>query len=246
MKCDLPMEVYREFYNRINGGIDGYYERTILEADCYEVTDDSVVAYFTVHEERGLTSLVVLPDYKEQYKDIFDFVLNSGLFNKVLFTENDLEFKGEIDKRYISEVQAYNFSVDRSVKSSVKMTKTSQYDLEKIYEKFGDFISYNNMNLNDIDSFLLEEYDLISFGALEPLVLNPNRYCLSMIVNEDYRGKGFGSETVKYLMEYLQDSDKEVNARCYVLNDVSRKTLLRSGMYISNRLYKVEDLTRVK
>ncbi len=95
------------------------------------------------------------------------------------------------------------------------------------------------MDIKEVKSFYYKKNnEIISFGALESLKLNSNRYCISMIVNEKYRGKGYGVETVKYLISYLQEYKHEVNARCYVKNEISKKTLLRSGMNISNMLYK--------
>jgi RimJ/RimL family protein N-acetyltransferase len=83
---------------------------------------------------------------------------------------------------------------------------------------------------------------MIAFGGLEPMELNDERFCISMIVNEKYRGRGYGSEVVKYLIEFLQLNDLQANARCYVKNELSKKTLLKAGMRISNKLLKVENI----
>ncbi|XMB86758.1 GNAT family N-acetyltransferase [Mycoplasmatota bacterium WC44] len=233
--------IYKQYYKDINGGIDGYYEKTILDADIYEVYDQSTLAYFSVHYSRGLTSLVVLPEYKSIYNSIFSFVMTLPLFTNILFTENDKEFLKHIKKHNIQyEIQAYNFEVNKKIVSSIKMKRTTKNDIDRIKKEFGEFIEYNEMQIEIIDSFFYTlNNELISFGALEPLLLNENRYCVSMIVNEAYRGKGYGSETVKYLVEYLQSNNLECNARCYVLNEVSRKTLIKSGLDICGKLYKV-------
>ena len=81
---------------------------------------------------------------------------------------------------------------------------------------------------------------MISLGAQEALRLNEDRYCISMIVSEKQRKQSYGCETVKFLVEYLQSNNLECNARCYVHNEASRKTLLKSGLYISNILYKAK------
>jgi|GEM_PF-2797811 len=233
---------YQKFYQKINGGIDGYYESVIINADLYEVIENNPIACFSVDNERGLTSLVLYSDSNIGYDQVFDYVIGLPLFNNLLFTENDLSFLRNVSKHSIKyEIQAYNFEVSEEITSQLNMQVVTKEDVEEIMTSFGDFIRYNKMDLINIKSFYLKiENKLISFGALEPLKLNSNRYCISMIVSEDERGKGYGSETVKHLIQYLQANKLEVNARCYVLNESSKRTLLKSGMKISNRLYKAE------
>lgn len=237
---------YKRHYQEINGGIDGYYEKVILGATIYEVIDREPIACFSVHETRGLTSLVLYPSFLEKYEEVFNYVIDLPLFDNILFTENDSSFLSNVVKHNIDyEVQAYNFEVDILMPSKLEMKESKQEDYEALMKQFGTFIDYNNIDLNMTTTFYYKvENEFISFGALEPLQLNDKRYCISMIVNEAYRGLGYGTETVKFLNNYLQSKKLEVNARCYVLNEVSKKTLLRSGMKISNKLYKVEGLKR--
>lgn len=238
------ISIYKNYYASINGGIDGYYETTILEAEIYEVYDTETVAYFSVYPERGLTSLYVLSENQENYDVVFDFVLSLSLFQKILFTSTDQRFLNAIKSHHLRfEIQAYDFSLETTVISNIKMKSVAKKDFDSIDQEFGEFISYNHIQLDQLQSFICEEEEdqLISFGALEPLKLNENRYCISMIVNENFRRKGIGQETVKYLLEHLQRHQKEVNARCYVLNEASKRTLLKSGMRISNYLYKIEN-----
>lgn len=238
------IDIFKQYYLDIQGGIDGYYEKTILDADIYEVVDKSTMAYFSIHCDRGLTSLVALKAYAELYIDIFDFVIKLPLFDKILFTENDSNFLECVQNHNINyEVQAYNFDVKEQIESSIGLIPVDKFssDLAKLY--FNEFIVYNNIDLDSIESFIYKKgNEAISLGAIEPLKLNANRYCISMIVNEKYRQKGYGCETVKFLIQYLQSKNREVNARCYIKNEISKNTLLKSGMYICNKLFKAEDL----
>lgn len=237
------ISIYQNYYASINGGIDGYYETTILDGDIYEVFETQTVAYFSVYPERGLTSLYVLSENQKTYDVVFDFVLTLSLFQKILFASTDQRFLNAINSHHIPfEIQAYDFSLETSIISTIKMKPVTKKDFDQINQQFGEFITYNNIHLDQQQSFIYQEADqLISFGALEPLKLNDNRYCISMIVNESFRRKGIGTNTVKYLLEYLQNHQKEANARCYVLNEGSKQTLLKSGMRISNYLYKIEN-----
>lgn len=236
------VDVYKQFYKDIKGGIDGYYEKVIFDSTIYEVYTNTIVAYFTVNKDRGLTSLVVLPDYNSIYSDIFKFVISLPLFSKILFTENDIRFyKSMIKNKIDYEIQAYNFTADKPMQSMLKMKESKPEDYHRITETFGEFIKYNHIKIEQVKSFyFLQGNEMISFGALEPLRLNKNRYCISMIVNERYRQQGYGTEIVKYLISYLQKNNLECNARCYVLNEPSKRTLLKSGLKISNKLFKAE------
>jgi RimJ/RimL family protein N-acetyltransferase len=234
---------YQDYYQAINGGIDGYYENTILDADIYEIIEEEPIACISVHKTRGLTSLVVYTPYIRDYSLIFSYIINLPFIQNILFTEKDMNFLKNVKKHNLDyQTQSYNFEVEKEITTNLQMEPTNKKMHKKIINEFGQFIDYNNMRLSKINSFYLEENnELISFGALEPLRLNKTRYCLSMIVSEKYRGKGYGVETVKFLIQYLQANQLQVNARCYVLNDISKKTLLSGGMKITNELYKIEN-----
>jgi len=236
------LSIYRQHYQRIHGGIDGYYEKTILDSPIFEIYADVTLGYFSVHSERGLTSLVVLPEHIELYETIFSYVIGLPLFTHVLFSEKDEQFVCQLKKNNIPyEIQAYNFEANQKIVSSIRMNIVRKEDIDLIQKEFGEFIEYNQISLEINQAFYYAQDDqLISFGALEPLRLNENRYCISMIVSEAYRNRGYGSETVKFLVEYLQSKNRECNARCYVHNEASRKTLIKSGLVISNLLYKAQ------
>lgn len=238
----LLLNAYKDYYKIISGGIDGYYEKTILEADCYEVIDINKIAYFTVHKARGLTSLLVLES--TIYEDIFDYVIALPFVTRILFTGKDELFMNNVKRHNLPiELQAINFESNIAINSNFKMIETKENDISNIYHQFQEFIDYNQLNLNEIKSFyFMENNEIICFGALEPMTLNPKRFCISMIVNETYRRKGYGKETVKFLINHLQKASLEVNARCYIKNEASKHILLASGLEISNYLYKVENM----
>ena len=124
------LEIYYDFYRRINGGIDGYYEKVILEGDIYVIENDNFLDCFSIHNTRGLTSLVVLPDYEESYSDIFSFVIQLSLFDNFLFTENDNLFKKHIEMLNIPyEKQAYNFDVMEKIVSNIVMKKVTKVSI---------------------------------------------------------------------------------------------------------------------
>jgi len=232
---------YVDYYRQIGGGIDGYYERTIVDADVYELYDNEPVGCFTIHKDRGLTSFVFYNKEGIGYHNCFQFILGLPIVKSVLFTENDIRLMESVRKEELEfEIQSYNFYVTKKIFSSLEMIQVLKEDIPMIQKRFNEFISYNNINLDEVTSFYYKQNnDIICFGALEPLRLNQKRYCISMIVNEAYRNMNYGSETVKFLIQYLQENNLEANARCYVENEVSKKTLLKSGMDISNKLYKV-------
>lgn len=235
---------YKDFYRQIGGGIDGYYETTIFDADLYYIYDEEIIGCFSVHETRGLTSLILL-DNTLDYSDVFTYVLGLNLFNKLLFTEKDVKFFNEVKSRGISyEIQSYNFDAEKDIESDLDMMLLAKSDIPKVMEIFGEFIRYNNMDLEKIDSFVYKDRDyFVGFGGLEPMDINPDRYCLSMIVSNLYKRQGYGARIVKFLISYVHSKGKEINARCYVKNEISKKTLLNSGMRISNYLYKAKIVT---
>jgi len=235
---------YKLFYKNIGGGIDGYYEKVIVEADVYEIKKGSSLGCFTIHETRGLTSLIVYPKFKHMYDEIFNYVIALPMVHTVLFTETDKDFMDCVIKhKFKYEVQSLNFLIDKRIVSDLEMVSVLQENHQELRSEFGDFIDYNEIDLTKTQAFYYKENGIyICFGALEPMILSENRFCISMIVNEAYRNQQYGTKTIEFLIHYLQKHHCEANARCYVENEVSRKTLIKSGMTRSNYLFKIDNL----
>ena len=246
------LSLYKEYYNQFCIGIDGYYEKRILNGDHYELIDDVSVGVVSINEEQ-LTGFYIFSNGRAKYSDYFEYILNHEFVKRVLFSTIDTRhYKEVLDRNLEIEYQAYNFVFNSQVESDFHMELASKEQLGFIKENFLDFIeesigcSIEEFTLKIDNSEVFIGYDTdgtpVSMGVLEQMILNPDKYCLGMIVLENYRRRGFGVKTLQFLINYLQTHNKEVNARCWYYNEASMKTLLRTGFEISNLLLRVEKI----
>jgi len=249
-KKALP--IYKEYYNRFKQGIDGYYEKIILNGDHYNLVDEVTVGIVSINENQ-LTGFYIFDNGSPKYSEYFTYVLNQDIIKRIMFSTIDKRLYKEIQDRKLKiEFQAYNFIFNSEINTKFRMEFASKDQLKFIEDNFLDFIE--NSIGSSIESFskkiekseIFIGYDSndnpISMGVIEQMLLNPSKYCLGMIVLENQRRKCYGIKTLQYLIKYLKDNNREVNARCWYYNEASKKTLLKAGFKVSNLLLRVEDI----
>lgn len=232
---DLTLSLYRDYIQLLGYGIDGYVERLIRQSDTYLIED---LGFFSVYEQT-LVGLHFFDQDVQTYKKYLDAILSEFDIDTILFPSNDKVLM-TLYSSYDVLDQAYNYLYPNPVKTDFKMKVATASDKEGIYDVFGAFLNYNEVPYDDtIIYYHKENDDFVSLGFYEKYLID-NRACVAMIVNEQYRKKGYGTKTLHFLVQELQQKNIKVNARCYVLNHASRKTLLKAGFIDSNKLLKIE------
>ena len=242
---------YKKYYKKFNYGIDGYYEKMILNSEHYLLLDRGTVGIVSICEKQ-LTGFYIFDDNKIKYIEYLSFVLNQDTVKRILFSTIDAMLFQEITDRNLKiEYQAYNFVIKTQVNTNFRMEVATTNQLGFLIRNFIDFIensmgcSTGDFNRKLANSEIFIGYDIndnpVSMGILDQMVLNPNRYCIGMVVLDKHRRKGYGTKTLQFLINYLQNDSKEVNARCWYYNEASKKTLLKAGFEVSNLLLRVEE-----
>ena len=242
---EIAIKMYREYYHLLKYGIDGYHERTMVDGDSYLLFDNEVKGIISIHEERGLTGFYILDQFLYEYSTILSFVLALPEVTNIMFSTKDTLFTEEITRRqYKTEIQAYNFLLDEELETDYKMELATIDDIELYKTTFGDFIKDYEIKIQNKELYI--KYDskgeFISLGAYDPMILNPKRACIAMKVVESQRQKGYGVKTILFLNQILKEKNMIPNARCWVKNKPSKKTLLKSGFKVSNLLLRVDSL----
>jgi GNAT superfamily N-acetyltransferase len=250
------LTLYKEYYNQFHFGIDGYYEKRILSGEHYMLIDMDPVGIVSINDGQ-LTCFYIFDNHNGKYKEYFNFILNQDIVNRILFSTIDTLLYKEIQDRNLKiEYQAYNFVFNLQVNTDFHMELATREHLGFLKENFLDFIEQSigcnfeafTKKVDTLEIFI--GFDTsgtpISMGMIEPMIINPNRYCLGMIVLENHRKKGYGVKTLKFLIKYLQDRNKEVNARCWYYNEASLNTLIKTGFEVSNLLLKVENIEKLE
>jgi len=238
------IKIYRKYLQEIGFGIDGYYETTMIDEKCYFLFENVNKGVISIHEERGLTGFYIFKEYIDEYETLLDYVLSLREVTKMLFTDCDRQLFKSIQKRgFKIEMQAFNFGLEKTIDTDYKMELAIVENIELYIRVFGDFVLDYKRRIDNNELYI--KYDSngypISLGAYEPMILNPKKACVSMKVSNKYLRKGYGLQTVLFIIKTLQDKGIEPNARCWYLNEISKKTLLKSGFKVSNHLLRVES-----
>ena len=230
----LKIELYKNYIQLLGYGIDGYLERLILQSDTFLIED---LGFFSINENTlvGFHLYEGNPDlYKQFIKDIID----DYQVEKILFPSNDDVLVKALSDYDIKD-QAYNFIYPNTCESDFEMILATKQDKESILNTFGEFLEYNEIVYEENELFYYKEDDIVCLGLFEQYTID-NRACVAMIVNEKYRKKDYGTKTLKFLVKELQHRNIKVNARCYVLNEASKRTLEKAGFIHSNTLLKID------
>lgn len=244
VNLDYAKEVYKKYFDELEYGIDGYYETRIINSKHYSIIDTDVVGICSIDDENWLTALYVFPENRERYENIFGFIVECSFVKKILFTTKDLLFTSIVKKnKYVLEDQAYNFIMKKSIKTNYEMEYAKIADVETISNTFGDFVKDYKQKIKDNQLFVrYERGQLVSLGFYDPFKIYEKRACIAMKVVESERRKGHGVKVLEFLIQHLQSNNIFVNARCWIKNEASRKTLLKTGFEPTNKLMRIESL----
>lgn len=242
------VEAYKRYSNQLVYGIDGYYERTLIDADSYFLFDRHNKGIISIHIERGLTGFYIFDEYLDEYEELLDFVLSLERIKKIMFSDTDIKLYNSLRLRgYNIEMQAYNFVLKNNYKSDYDMELANLHDINLLEKVFGNFIKDYETKIKNNEIFINYDKDKypISLGAFDMMILKEKRACIAMKVSEKYLRQGYGVKTVVFIINILKGLGIESNARCWYMNEISKKTLLKSGFEVSNHLLRVENVKNV-
>jgi len=176
-------------------------------------------------------------------------VLSLPTIEKIIFSTKDERLTNEIKHLGLTvEYQAYNFVMKNEVTTNFKMKLATMDEYEVIHKTFTElpFMDYK-IKIPNKEVYISydEQGNLISIGILDPMLLPENRVCVGMEVVKSQRNNGYGTKTIEFLVQLLQQQQIGINARCYYYNHPSKKTLLKSGFEVSNLLLRVESLISI-
>lgn len=241
---DYISKYLKDYAKMLEYGIDGYYERRINNSNFYILYDLDIVGIVCVDNDKYLTCFYIFDEYLDNYLDYFLYSMNYLDINNILFTSKDEVLYGLLKSlNYEILDQSYNFIYPNKVDIEFDMILMNKENKHQVLELFEDFLVYNNVDIDNTKIYL--HYDgntLVSLGLYEYIKLYENKACIAMIVNPEYRLKGYGYKTIQYLVSVLQSKGITPNARCYYKNIASKNTLIKAGFVLSNKLLKIENI----
>ncbi len=234
------------YFKELAGGCDDFFEENVLGGKFYKIMDGTQwIGSMTVTKEGKLSSLYVIDSRRPDYQKIFDEALLVDHIQGIFTVTSDTKMMNQIIRRNLPLVkQAYNFSYKGPKQvTTIAFRQAQLKDLPLMEPAFGDFFEDYEKKINHGDLYLGYENDtLVSLGNMTTHALHQDTASIGMIVKEDQRQKGYGTETIKSLINICLEKGYHVHAGCWYYNHGSRKTLLASGMHTSCLIVRVDNI----
>lgn len=243
---EVALPQLKKYYKTLNGGCDDYVEEAIMDGKLFQLMEgDTVVGVIAINKNNKLTCLYVEEAWLPKYNEIFDQAILFGKIEGVFTVTADTRMMNQLlRKNFDIKKQAYNFwyKGDRQ-ETTIDFRKAELSDLDLMEPAFGDFFDNYEKKIKQGDLYLgYDQGELVSLGNRTMHRLQEKTASIGMIVKEEHREKGYGTQTIKSLINVCIDNGWEVHAGCWFYNHASRKTLLKAGMHTSNLIIRVDEM----
>lgn len=239
-------DLLEKYYLEIQGGFDDFYEDRMLEGMLYKIdVDGSTIGMFAMTKESQLTCYYLEPVYRKHYAAILDRILTFRHIKGIMAVTNDSQLMTEIMRRNFNIIkQAYNFIYHGELTvPSLNLRKANLADVPVLKKKFKDsFDNYEELIGKDSLYLGMVNDEVISLGNVNHHRTAPNTVSIGMVVDEAYRHKGYGTETIKAMINEGLRRGCRVHAGCWYYNHASKKVLEKAGMSMVNLIIRVDEL----
>jgi N-acetylglutamate synthase-like GNAT family acetyltransferase len=248
-KCTLENIVKKilEYYKENGIIVDSFWEGNVRESNFYAIEyNQNIIGYFAINNETVLTLFNLFEEYRNISQELFGIIKKYESVKEALIPTGDEFFISHaIDNYTRIEKQAY-FSIytERSPEKSLNI-KLELADMEKdedILNICRDFLKNEMENIKkgiDEEIYIVRhENNVIGFGVIEYQKIVNIYASIGMIVCEEYRQKGFGSNILNELKKIVKGKGLQAISGCWYYNHDSKKTMESAGAYSKTRLLR--------
>ncbi|WBW98574.1 GNAT family N-acetyltransferase [Oceanirhabdus sp. W0125-5] len=236
---------YVEYFMEINGGFDDFFEDIIKEGKHYRIESESnVIGGFSITGDNKLSVIYLVPEKRNLYEKVFERLLVFQEVQGIVTITNDTMMMTQLMRRnFRIRKQACNFTyLMEDAETELVMKLATLEAVSVLEELFGDFLEDYSEEIKLNKVYLgYDEGELVSLGLINEHDLVPNTVSIGMIVADSKRCRGFGTETIKGLINIAKEKSLRVQAGCWFYNHASKKTLLKAGMTQSNMIIRVDE-----
>jgi RimJ/RimL family protein N-acetyltransferase len=236
-----------EYYKSNNIIVDSFWEGHVRESTFYKIEHNkSTIGYFGINNGTILVLFNIFENYRNIAQEIFLTVKKYESVKEALIPTGDEFFISHAIDNYIRiEKQAY-FSIytNKPPKKELNV-KLQLADVEKDKEKLNlcyDFLKgeiENIKNGRDEEIYIAWDGDEIKgFGVIEYQKVVSKYASIGMIVREEYRKKGYGSNILQGLKEIVNRKGYTAVSGCWYYNHNSKKAMESAGAYSKTRLLR--------
>jgi N-acetylglutamate synthase-like GNAT family acetyltransferase len=236
-----------EYYKENKIIVDSFWEGHIRESNFYVIEyKQNIIGYFAINKETLLTLFNVFEHYRNVSQELFNFIKKYECVKEALIPTGDEFFISHaIDNYARMEKQAY-FSIYTEKEPEklldIKLELANIERDENILNICHDFLKseIENIRKGANEEIYISKYEnkVIGFGVIEYQKIVNIYASIGMIVCEEYRQKGFGSNILNGLKSIVKGKGLQAISGCWYYNHNSKKTMESAGAYSKTRLLR--------
>lgn len=253
IKSDLKNiePLFYEYLQTLTDVTDDFWEGDIIEADIYEIQkDESAIGFFSIANDKKLTSFYIYYDYLDKAQGIFKQILADYKIQTAFVTTCDKLFLNLcFDFHKKIEMQAYFF--DGTKKIQVREPEYKREFISEIKPEEITELNSKTENFFGIESpeayiksgqkiFRLAENDEdLGYGVIFRKRLSPEYYDCGMVTLPEHRQKGVGRSLQIHMADIIRENGGIPVAGCLYNNINSKRTIESAGRFSNVRLLNV-------
>jgi N-acetylglutamate synthase-like GNAT family acetyltransferase len=245
--CENIIKYISDYYQENKIIADSFWEGQVRESDFYIMEyNQNIVGYFAINNETVLTLFNVFECYRNISQGLFEIVKKYESVKEALIPTGDEFFISHAVDNYTRlEKQAY-FSVytekEPGKTIDIKLELANIEKDEDILNICQDFLKGEIENIKkgiDEEIYIARyENNVIGFGVIEYHKIVNTYASIGMIVREEYRQKGFGSNILNGLKNIVKGKGLQAVSGCWYYNHNSKKAMESAGAYSKTRLLR--------
>lgn len=240
-------EFVAERLETFSSPVDSFLEDHLLASIHYNITCENIkIGYVSVHKGHLLTSVYINDSFSRHSQLIFRQIKQlESVCNAFIPTCDEFFLSLALDEFKMIDKQANFFKESPDLSYSQNLASfscrlASDDDYEMIKEKSGKFFDniQNHLDLKEL-WISYDNNSCVGFGLIIPSKILKNAASIGMFTIPDKRCKGYGTETIKFLVSECRRRKIRAVAGCGYTNHNSKKTLESAGMLCHTRLLKI-------
>jgi predicted acetyltransferase len=241
------MEYIFGYYNENRIIVDSFWEGEVRNSNFYAIEyNQKVIGYFAINNGMVLTLFNVFEQYRNISQELFEIVKKYESVKEALIPTGDEFFISHAIDNYTKiEKQAY-FSIYTEKEPekllNIKLVLANIERDEDILNICHDFLKNEIENIKkgiDEEIYIARhENEVVGFGVIEYQKIVKRYASIGMIVCEEYRQKGFGSNILNGLKKIVTEKGFQALSGCWYYNHNSKKTMESAGAYSKTRLLR--------
>jgi predicted acetyltransferase len=244
---DVIKPLVTEYYINNNIIVDSFWETHVKQCNFYLIMyENNIIGYFSIHKGTLLVLFNVFEEYRNVSQELFSIIKKYETIKEVFVPTGDEFLLSHVIDNYTKlEKQAY-FSIytdkdpDRIIDLEFVLADVEK-DIE-ILKLEHDFLKHeieNIKNLVNEELYIVKyENNVIGFGVIEYNSIVDIYASIGMIVREEYRQKGYGTNILNGLKKISKSKGRKPISGCWYYNHNSKKTMESAGAYSKTRLLR--------